>query len=154
MLKMKTFDIFGIHWKIWLLGGFTKNQYRGRGLKRGLGQFADLRKGLGKNSFLSVFLSVGGRGGGGLIPQCTLCNFFSTKYENITLIGNFNIQPGNKNLKNFCDLNKLSHTFNNWFNYKKSSNKFYDLTLVKLDYQITTKWYIHFWGKPLPKENL
>ena len=149
MLKMKTFDIFEIHWKIWLLGGFTKNHYTGGGLKRGLGQFADLTKALGKNSFLGVFLSVCGT-----IPQCTLRNFFSMKYENITLIGNFNMQPGNKNLKNFCDLSQLSHTFNNWFNYKKSSNKFYDLTLVKLDYQITTKWYIHFWGKPLPKENL
>ena len=149
MLKMKTFDIFEIHWKIWLLGGFTKNHYRGGGLKRGLGQFADLTKALGKNSFLGVFLSVCGT-----IPQCTLRNFFSMKYENITLIGNFNMQPGNKNLKNFCDLSQLSNTFNNWFNYKKSSNKFYDLTLVKLDYQITTKWYIHFWGKPLPKENL
>ena len=36
-------------------------------------------------------------------------NFFSTKYENITLIGDFNMQPGNKNLKDFCDLNQLQH---------------------------------------------
>ena len=36
-------------------------------------------------------------------------NFFSTKYENITLIGDFNMQPGNKNLKDFCDLNQLEH---------------------------------------------
>ena len=38
ILKMKNFNILGLHWKIWLLGGgFTKNQYRrGRGgyLKR------------------------------------------------------------------------------------------------------------------------
>ena len=27
--KMKNFNIFGVHWKIQLLGGFTKNQYRG-----------------------------------------------------------------------------------------------------------------------------
>ena len=32
-------------------------------------------------------------------------NFFSIKYKNITLIGDSNIQPGNKNLKDFCDLN-------------------------------------------------
>ena len=36
--------------------------------KEGLGQFADLR-GLGKKE--------GGRGGGGLIPQCTLCMHLS-----------------------------------------------------------------------------
>ena len=36
-------------------------------------------------------------------------NFLSTKYENITLIGNFNMQPGNKNLKDFCDLSQLEH---------------------------------------------
>ena len=27
------------------------------------------------------------------------------------------------------------------------------MTPVKLDYQITIKWYIHFSGKALPKEN-
>ena len=46
-LRMKNFDILHLHWKIWLLGGeFMKNQYRGGEggcLKRGLGQFADLR---------------------------------------------------------------------------------------------------------------
>ena len=36
-------------------------------------------------------------------------NFLSTKYENITLIGDFKMQPGNKNLKDFCDLNQLEH---------------------------------------------
>ena len=34
-------------------------------------------------------------------------NFFSTKCENITLIGDFSMQPGNKNLRDFCDLNQL-----------------------------------------------
>ena len=37
-------------------------------------------------------------------------NFFSTKYEKITLIGDFNMQPGNKNLGDFCDLNQLEHS--------------------------------------------
>ena len=47
-LRMKNFNILGVHWKIWLLGGeFKKNRYRGRDCqKRGLGQFADLRRGL------------------------------------------------------------------------------------------------------------
>ena len=36
-------------------------------------------------------------------------NFFSTIYENITLIGDLNMQPTNKNLKDFCDLNQLDH---------------------------------------------
>ena len=31
-------------------------------------------------------------------------NFFSTKCENATLIVDFNMQPENKNIKNFCDL--------------------------------------------------
>ena len=46
VLRMKNFNILGVHWKIWLLGGWvTKNQYRGGGLpkKGGLEQFADLR---------------------------------------------------------------------------------------------------------------
>ena len=52
LLKDKIeFNISGVHWKIWFLGGgkFTKNQYRVEGLskKRGLGQFADLRGELG-----------------------------------------------------------------------------------------------------------
>ena len=47
-LMMKTFNIFEVHWKIQFLrgegGGVTKKQYRaGKCLKRGLGQFADLR---------------------------------------------------------------------------------------------------------------
>ena len=39
-----------VHWKVWLLGGFTKKQYiRGDCLNRGwLGQFADLIGSLGK----------------------------------------------------------------------------------------------------------
>ena len=59
----------GVHGKIWVLEeGFTKNQYIGGDcLKRGFGQFADLRQGgLARKK---VFLS-----GGGLTPQCTLCN--------------------------------------------------------------------------------
>ena len=36
-------------------------------------------------------------------------NFFSTKYENITLIREFQMQAGNKNPKDFCDLNQLEH---------------------------------------------
>ena len=48
-------------------GGFTKNQYTdGDCLKTELGQFADLRKGLARK-----------RGGGEMIPQCTLCTISS-----------------------------------------------------------------------------
>ena len=49
-LRMKNFNIMGVHWKVWLLGGgggHRKLIYRGNCLKRmgvgGLGQFADLR---------------------------------------------------------------------------------------------------------------
>ena len=50
----------GVHGKIWVLEeGFTKNQYIGGDcLKRGFGQFADLRQGgLARKK---VFLSGGG----------------------------------------------------------------------------------------------
>ena len=52
MLRMKNFNILGVHWKIRLLGGVTKNQYRAgdcQKKKGGLEQFANLRGGgLGK----------------------------------------------------------------------------------------------------------
>ena len=77
-------------------------------------------------------------------------NFFSTKYENITLIGDFNMQPENKNLKVFRDLNQLEHLILKPTCYKgKTASKidliitnhktsFMKLTLVKLVYQTTT----------------
>ena len=46
VLRMKNFNIFGVHWKIRLLGrggGLEKTIYREDCLKRGLGQFFDLR---------------------------------------------------------------------------------------------------------------
>ena len=54
---MKNLNIFEVIWKIWLFGGFTKNQYRGgRELpKKGdLDSFAGLKEGLARK-----------RGGGG-----------------------------------------------------------------------------------------
>ena len=47
VLRMKNFNILGVHWKIRLLGGkgLTKNQYTGGYcLKRGHGQFVGLRR--------------------------------------------------------------------------------------------------------------
>ena len=40
----------GFNKKIWFLGGFTKKQYRGDCLKKGIGKFAYLRGGLTRNS--------------------------------------------------------------------------------------------------------
>ena len=60
VLRMKNFNIFGVHWKIRLLGGMVlKNQYIGGGLPKrggggGLGQFVDLRE-LGKKEGGGVF---------------------------------------------------------------------------------------------------
>ena len=47
-LKMKNFNILGVHWKIWLLGGSSqKTNIKGRlPEKEGLGQLTDLRGGL------------------------------------------------------------------------------------------------------------
>ena len=36
-------------------------------------------------------------------------NFFCTTDENVTLIGDFNMIPENKNLIDFCEMNKLEH---------------------------------------------
>ena len=54
---MKNLNIFGVDWKIWLLGGFIKTNIEG-GLskKGGLGQFANLMgKGGGKKEGGGVF---------------------------------------------------------------------------------------------------
>ena len=51
VLRMKNFNILGVHWKIWLLGGGGLEKPICRGAlhkKGGLGQFADLKGGLGK----------------------------------------------------------------------------------------------------------
>ena len=51
VLRMKNFNILGVHWKIWLLGGGGRVSQKSVGVlpKTGaLGQFADLRWGLGK----------------------------------------------------------------------------------------------------------
>ena len=66
-MKMKKFNIFGVHWKIRFLEGgvgvHEKPIYRGRLPKKGgLGQFSDLRGGLDKKERGGVF-------DGGLIPQ-------------------------------------------------------------------------------------
>ena len=51
-LRIKDFNIMRVYWKIQFLrggGGSQKNQYIGGiALKRGLGQFSDLRGGLAK----------------------------------------------------------------------------------------------------------
>ena len=66
-LRMKNFNIFAVHWKIQISGGgFTKNQYRGRGcLKRGAFAVCRFKRGLGKKEEVGVF--EGGGGGGGFI---------------------------------------------------------------------------------------
>ena len=45
-----------------------------------------------------------------------------------------------KNLKDFCDLNQFEHLI--------LKPTFLKEKHLQLDYPITTKWYIHFWGKP------
>ena len=57
-------------------------------------------------------------------------NFLSTKYENITLIGDFNVQIGNKNLKNFCELNQLEHLILNPTCYKGKTTSTIDLIIT------------------------
>ena len=65
-LRMKNFNIMGVHWKIQFSRvGFTKNQYiEGIAWKEGLGQFSDLRKSLAKKRE--------GGGGRGWYPNVTM----------------------------------------------------------------------------------
>ena len=57
VLKMKNFNILGVHWKVQLLGGFMKNQYRGWDcLKRwGLDSLSIYKGGLSKKEGGGVF---------------------------------------------------------------------------------------------------
>ena len=68
VLRMKNFNILGVHWKIQLLGGGGGSQknniYGGLPKKGELGQFANLRGPWQERG--SGVLE------GGLIPQCTL----------------------------------------------------------------------------------
>ena len=48
VLSMKNFNIFGVHWKIRLLGGLEKPIYRGECLKRGSLDSLLIQGGLGK----------------------------------------------------------------------------------------------------------
>ena len=71
-LRMKNFNIMGVHWKIQFLSGGGGSHKKPIYIYRedlpekgGLGQFADLRGGLAEKEGV-VFLR------GGLIPQCTL----------------------------------------------------------------------------------
>ena len=57
-------------------------------------------------------------------------NFFSAKYENITLIGDFNMQPENKTLKDFCDLNQLEHVILKLTCYKGKTPSTIDLIIT------------------------
>ena len=63
---MKSLNILGVHWKIWLLGGreFTKNRYRRDDcLKSGAWKVCRFKGGLGKKRGGGVF-EGGGRGEG------------------------------------------------------------------------------------------
>ena len=56
VLRMKKFNIFGVHWKIRLLGGFTKNQIEGGRLpQKGDWTVCRFKRGLGKKQGV-VFL--------------------------------------------------------------------------------------------------
>ena len=51
VLSMKNFNIFGVHWKIRLLGGLEKPIYRGECLKRGSLDSLLIQGGLGKKEW-------------------------------------------------------------------------------------------------------
>ena len=74
-LRMRNYNNFEILWKLWFLRGrgVHKNKNIEGALPKkggGLGEFADLRVGLGKKERCSVF-----EGGGWLISQCTIWYF-------------------------------------------------------------------------------
>ena len=58
-LRMKNYNIMGVHWKIWFLVGFTKNQYiAGNLLERGAWTVCRFKGGLEKKRRV-VFLREG-----------------------------------------------------------------------------------------------
>ena len=60
LLGMKNFNILKVHWKIQLLGGGSCKTTTEGGLSvKGLGQFADLRGGLGKRGWCFFFWGGG-----------------------------------------------------------------------------------------------
>ena len=59
---MKNFNILGVHWKVWLLGGSQKTNIEGRLPKKGGLDSLLIQGGLGKKERGGVFE-------GGLIPQ-------------------------------------------------------------------------------------
>ena len=72
-LRMKNFNILGVHWKIWLLRGssWKTNIERGLPKKRGLGQFEDLRGGGGLARKRGVVPLRG------VLLWCALCVFLN-----------------------------------------------------------------------------
>ena len=54
-LRVKNFNIMGVNWKIWFLWKESQKTYRGEYLKKGLGQFANLRGGLTKKGAVGEF---------------------------------------------------------------------------------------------------
>ena len=86
-LRIKFFDILGVHWKIRRLGGgeFMRNQYReGECLKRGAWIVCRFKGGLGKKEGGWCFWVRGG--GGWFIPRCTLCMMASFQRYDCTAI--------------------------------------------------------------------
>ena len=52
------------------------------------------------------------------------------KHENITLITDFNMQPENQNLKEFCDLNQLEYLILKSTCYKRKTPSTIDLIIT------------------------
>ena len=132
-LRLKNFDIMGVHWKIWFLGeALHENQYTGGGcFKRGLGLFADLRKGLEKKRGM-VFL----RGGRGLIPQCTLW----VQYYRVALL----LWYGGKSDATLSEVTpkEVTKPFPNSRSITKEVLQFWQFDLKSWNYQLCTE----FWG--------
>ena len=79
--RMKNFNIFGVH-KLRFQGGIhEKPIYWENCLKRGGRTFCRFKE-VGRSKKEGVVSLRGGRGGGGLIPQCTLCD----EVDNVFLV--------------------------------------------------------------------
>ena len=95
VLRMKNFNIFGVHWKIRLLGGLEKPIYRGECLKRGSLDSLLIQGGLGKKEW-----------GGGVVlggVDTPMHTMIKLNYTNIALL----LQEATQKYQKFRLLNKM-----------------------------------------------
>ena len=121
-LRIKNFDILGVPWKIWLLGGqFTKNQYRGRDClkRRGAWIVSRFKGGAWEEGGGWCFWKVG------LIPRWTLLSLTGTNINQMIYLS-FN---GVNRLFMLSFENEASSTWHTVYYLPKVKTKKYNIQI-------------------------